>query len=453
MKRKNCRISENTPAEYRSGPCENNPAGRLRGTDPNRNYGGLWGGAGASTDWSDDTYRGDGPFSEPEIQNVHELAQSRQVTNLITNHTYSNLVLRVPGVADMGFPPEEPQYRALGQRMTDHNRYQNIPGFMLYDTTGATEDWTFWTGGAYSFTFEIGPNEFHPPYETGVVAEYLGRAPAAGAGAGGNQAAYYEMLDATADSAYHSVIRGRAPRGHTLEISKEFLTATSPIWQDDLGENIAAPIRFPDFLRSEYRARGGSFEWHVNPSTRPVVSGRYGREPTGPPQDTVTLPNPPGIPGENQDYPNPPDEPNEVIPFTVQGPEDGVDNGKLTVHIEWTDPNVDWDVYVYRVNADGTREPATSSASFGDIDEDAILFDPPPGNYEAVVINWDGGDTDDWTLAEARFDSPTPAIAGEKESWTLSCRGPGGRLRASRQVTVDRGQGVDVGNACRQDKR
>ncbi len=108
MKRKNCKQSVNTPEEYRGGTCNDNPAGRLRGTDLNRNYGGLWGGAGASTDWSDDTYRGDGPFSEPETQNIHELAQSRQITNLITNHTYSNLVLRPPGVAEMGFPLEEP---------------------------------------------------------------------------------------------------------------------------------------------------------------------------------------------------------------------------------------------------------------------------------------------------------------------------------------------------------
>ena len=53
MKRKNCRISADTPDQYVGGVCAENPAGRLRGTDPNRNYGGLWGGAGASTAWSD----------------------------------------------------------------------------------------------------------------------------------------------------------------------------------------------------------------------------------------------------------------------------------------------------------------------------------------------------------------------------------------------------------------
>ncbi len=157
--------------------------------------------------------------------------QNRQVTNLITNHTYSNLVLRPPGVADMGFPHEEPAYKELGARMAGHNGYRNIPSFMLYDTTGGTEDWTFWTAGGLGFTFEIGPNEFHPPYETGVEAEYLGRAPAAGAGKGGNRAAYYEMLESAANQSHHSVLTGEAPDGWTLKLHKRFLTSTSPVWR------------------------------------------------------------------------------------------------------------------------------------------------------------------------------------------------------------------------------
>jgi hypothetical protein len=48
MKRKNCRVSSSTPSKYTRGSCDDNKAGSLRGTDPNRNYGGLWGGSGAS---------------------------------------------------------------------------------------------------------------------------------------------------------------------------------------------------------------------------------------------------------------------------------------------------------------------------------------------------------------------------------------------------------------------
>ena len=73
------------------------PGGYGIGVDLNRNYGGGWGGAGAADVAADPTYRGAGPFSEPETQAVRELISSRQVTTLITNHTFGNLVLRPPG--------------------------------------------------------------------------------------------------------------------------------------------------------------------------------------------------------------------------------------------------------------------------------------------------------------------------------------------------------------------
>jgi hypothetical protein len=449
MKRKTCAVSRNTPSKYAKGTCDDNKAGRLRGTDPNRNYGGLWGGSGASTVWSDDTYRGDGPFSEPEVQNIRELISSRQVTNLITNHTFSNLVLRPPGVASFGFPLEEPAYKALGASLAAHNGYSNLPGFGLYDTTGATEDWSFWSTGGLAFTFEIGGTDFHPAFRDAVEAEYLGRSPAAGAGKGGNREAYYTMLEATADRSLHSQIDGSAPAGSTLRISKSFQTATSPVWQDDFGNSVGDPRLFTDTLTSELRAPGGSFTWNVNPSTRPVVAGRHGRDATGPPQDPISLPNPPGVPAENTVYP--PDGPTEEIPFTVKGTGDGVDNGWMTVHIEWGSPDTDWDVYVIGPNGD----IVTQSASFGDTTEDATLFDPPPGQYKAVVVNYDQvmNAPDDWFGGKVTFRSPDPQVeTGVKEAWTLTCTDARGRLQASRRVVVDRGAVAHVGNACQSPK-
>ena len=373
MKRKNCRISANTPAQYTTGTCADNPAGRLRGTDPNRNYGGIWGGAGASTNWSDDTYRGDAPFSEPEIQNIRELQSTRSITNLITNHTFSNLVLRPPGVADFGAPLEEPQYKALGARMASHNGYANIPSYGLYDTTGGTEDWTFWTAGSLGFTFEIGTIGFHPPYNNGVVDEYLGRGQTAGSGKGGNREAYYEMLAVhRATQSLHSVIAGSAPSGSELKISKTVTTETSPVWNNDYGTDIGPVRTFQDTLEYSMKTDGSSFEWNVNPSTRPVVAGRDGRPATGPPQADLTFANPAGQPAENTG-----DQlagAHEEFSFDVQGPP-AVDNGRMTVHIDWANPDTDWDVYVY--NAAG--QLVTQSASFGDTTEDAILMDPPAG--------------------------------------------------------------------------
>jgi hypothetical protein len=445
MKRKNCGVPANTPNRFARGACDDNAAGRLRGTDPNRNYGGLWGGGGASVHWADDTYRGDGPFSEPEVQNIRELIASRQVTNLITNHSYSNLVLRPPGTADFGFPLEEPLYRALGDSLAARNGYSSGPGFGLYDTTGTTEDWSFWATGGLGFTFEIGGEDFHPPFGTGVESEYLGLAPAAGAGRGGNREAFFTMLEATADASLHSVIEGTAPPGSRLRLSKTFQTATSPVWRDDLGTSIGDPLRFTDTLTSELRPAGGAFAWHVNPSTRPLVAGRHGRDATGPPQERIDLANPPGIPATNPDYP--PGGPVEELPFRVNGPADSVDNGRMSVHLEWSSPDTDWDLYV--LGPDG--EVVAQSTGFGDNTEDATVFDPPPGEYRLHVVNYDQvmHRPDDWFDAHVTFRSPAARIeTGAKESWTLTCTDARGRVQATRQVVVDRGARARVGAAC-----
>ncbi|GAA4415233.1 M14 family zinc carboxypeptidase [Actinokineospora soli] len=441
MKRKNCNVAD-SPENMRTGTCAANPGGRLRGTDPNRNYAGFWGGAGASTTWSSDTFRGSGPFSEPETRNIRSLVSTRQVTNLITLHTYSNLVLRVPGVADVRPPLDEPAYKALGDLMASRNGYVSQPSWQLYDTTGSTEDWSYFATGGWGFTFEVGPNEFHPPFQDGVVAEYAGLAPAAGAGRGGNRAAFLDMLANAADPAAHSTLIGSAPRGHTLQLRKTFQTPTSPVRQPD--GSIGSPLYVTDTLTSELAATGGRFAWAVNPSTRPFVAGRYGRNPQGPAQQPITLANPPGVPAENTDFPN--DMTGEVIPFRVDGLP-AVDNGKLTVSVKWGTPNTDWDLYIL----DASGAVVASSANGGTNTESAVMFDPPAGDYRAVMVNYEQADpaaTDDWSDLRVDFASPLPPIYGPKEPYTLTCSDKRGRLVGIAEVFVDRGQTVDVGDVC-----
>ena len=115
--------------------------------------------------------------------------------------------------------------------------------------------------------------------------------------------------------------------------------------------------------------------------------------------------------------------------------------------MQWPDPAVDWDVYVY----DAQGRQVASAASLAD-PEVAMLIDPVPGTYTVELVNYEGGETSDWT-GEVVFGSPTPAsYTGVKESWTLSCSTTDGRVVSSKQVVVDRGQSVDVGNACKRDK-
>ncbi len=441
MKRKNCNPAD-SPEQFRTGICSANPAGRLRGTDLNRNYGGFWGGPGASTNWSSDTYRGSAPFSEPEVKAVRSLVSNRQVTNLITNHTFSNLILRPPGLADARAPEEEPLIKALGDKMASRNGYASQQGFQLYDTTGTTEDWSYWITGGLGYTFEIGPDSFHPAYEAGVVNEYLGLGEAAGAGTGGNQAAYYDMLEATIAATHHATLVGTAPRGWTLRVHKEFQTPTSPVIQPDGTTGDA--ILYSDTLDSTMKATGGAFSWAVNPSTRPYVAGRFGRHPTGPPQAPATLPNPAGQPAENQG--DPLGGAHEEVPFTIAGPPD-VDNGSATIHIEWGSTDTDWDLYI--VDEAGTI--VAQSAAGGTSEENAVMRDPLPGNYKAILVNYDqveGQPYDDWSGGSVTFASPLPPTAGVKEAWTLTCERPDGSIASVRQVIVDRGQTADLGNVC-----
>jgi hypothetical protein len=439
MKRKNCSVSEFTPAQYLGGTCADNPAGRLRGTDLNRNYPGFWGGNGASPIWSDDTYRGDGPGSEPETDALRKLISKRQVTNLITNHTYSNLVLRPPSLFSTGYTPDEEVYRELGERMTAHNDYTNQASFQLYDTSGSLEDWSYWNTGGFGFTFEISPDGFHEAFEDAVVAEYVGLPPAEGAGQGGNRAAYYEMADATVDRSMHSVIKGRAPKGTLLRISKEFTTQTSPVIQPD--GSVTEPLEYTDNLVSSFRPSGGWFSWDVNPSTRPLVAGRWGRDAVAPVQEGYDVANPPGVPAEGED---------EAITFTVGGLPD-YDNFTADLIVDWPGEDgetVDWDVYVY----DEEGEFVAQAASLAN-PEIARLVLPEAGEYTAYIENYQGGTEEtDWTARVEFTPPPEEIVTGIKESWKLTCH-RGGRMIGSREVIVDRGEVANLGQACRTPKR
>jgi hypothetical protein len=115
------------------------------------------------------------------------------------------------------------------------------------------------------------------------------------------------------------------------------------------------------------------------------------------------------------------------------------------VHIEWSNPANDWDLYL--LNESGAI--VGQSAAFGDATEDAALLDPVPGKYTAVIVSYDqvSRQLDDWT-GEIRFAGPTPTTFGPKESWTLRCETPANTSK-TQQVVVDREQAIDLGQtAC-----
>ena len=410
-KRKNCRVADGvTPTPPGACDAAASPGGFGIGVDPNRNYGGFWGGPGASDLFAHATYRGEGPFSEPETQNVRELVSSEQVTTLISNHTFSNLVLRPPGLRSQGDTPDETVYADLGARMAAQSGYTNQHSYQLYDTTGTTEDWSYYATGGLGFTFEIG-EEFHPPYPK-VVDAYLGAGEFAGKG---NREAYLLALESTADRAMHSLISGKAPGGAVLRIRKEFAT---PTWSGSFTDRLSSSMTVP---------ANGSFTWHVNPSTRPLVmkhrlevlSGTPTREETFTPSQAL-------LPTQYEDK-----------EFVVT--ETGQD--LLQVTLDWPTPD-DYDLEVYYREADGSLTRVASSGNFVAEKEVATVDAPQPGTYVLRVINF-ASVSPDWTMTAGLYNTESTIVGdGLVENWTLTCERPDGTVLQTVPVVVDRGQQV-----------
>jgi murein tripeptide amidase MpaA len=420
-KRKNCRVidGQDTPDGTCAAFSATSPGGFGIGTDLNRNYGGLWGGPGASETFADPTYRGAGPFSEPETRNVRDLISNRQVTMMISNHTFSNLVLRPNGVnpttigpdgLPVGDAPDEQALKALGAQMTAQNGYANIHGWELYDTTGTTEDWSYNATGGFGYTFEIGPNEFHPPFAQ-VVDEYLGAGEYAGKG---NREAYLLAFENAVDRTSHSVIAGRAPSGATLRLRKEFST---PTWSP--GDD------FTDSIESTMVTSGKTFTWDVNPSTRPIVQSRLikllAEEPTRTETFTGTPP-----PAGSVDH-----------EFVVTE----TDQEIMQVTLDWPTPD-DLDLEVYRKHADGSLSLVGSSGNFVGEKEKVTLNAPTPGTYVIRVVNF-ASITPTYTAEAALYDATEQLTAPLVEAYTLTCEQDGQVLQTV-PVVVDRGQQVKV---------
>jgi hypothetical protein len=114
------------------------------GVDLNRNYGYQWGydNLGSSPSPSSSTYRGTGPFSEPETEHVRNFIISRNFTIIHNFHTYSNLELWPYGY-DRFFTDEEDFFRYLCDSMTMFNGYTPEISWTLYPTNGSADDWAW----------------------------------------------------------------------------------------------------------------------------------------------------------------------------------------------------------------------------------------------------------------------------------------------------------------------
>jgi hypothetical protein len=469
-RRKNCRL----PDDSEAGNCTTSAGLAENGVDPNRNYGGLWGGPGADpSNPLVQTYRGPGPFSEPETRNIQALVSSNQVMTLITNHTTAGLVLRAPGLAALGDPIDENRgYKALGDDMARHNGYFSQKGWELYDTTGTTEDWSYNATGGFGFTFEIycgAPNyttgdcddpAFHPLYDT-MVKEWTGENPMAdhttdpGPNAGfdgqGNREAYYIAAESTLNEQRHSVLEGSGPPGATLRLTKAFKTETFPQPPDD------QPLLVDDRLETVYDiGSDGRVRWHVNPSTRPIVAKDTGVQDAGeasPPQSQTG-----GVAGSSTTEDDPDD--GAAVPGDDSNDDDTVsyndhpitvpatgDNASMSVRVSWTSLSGDWDIKLYEdTNSDGksqSTEPVVSTSQTGpsNIEEVSANGTPrlPGGKKYVLRVNNFAATAADNYDVDITFEAPPPFKPAQVESYTLTCE-QSGRTLGTQQVQIDRGQ-------------
>ena len=263
-RRKNCRPF---PGEAQR-PCSE--LDTEAGVDLNRNYGYFFGATGTEGIASSELYRGPAGFSEPESENVRLFTRRLQPTVVLTHHTYSEegQWLRQPSLDPAILPgeitPDEAEFTAIGDSMATATGWASLPAFQLYPTAGATDDWNYHAQGAIAFTSEGRGPDFHSFFDQMVRNEWPGMKEAI-------------LRAAEASAREGSRIRGEAPPGSTLRITKRF---SIPVCQGftETDQCVSPTPTIPEILSSEMVVpASGEFSWRVNPSSRPQVPGETWR--------------------------------------------------------------------------------------------------------------------------------------------------------------------------------
>jgi len=271
------------------------PTSTSQGVDMNRNYPLGWGSnIGVSF-----AQRGKGPGSEPEVQNTMSIIASHQVTALITAHTNERAIFYPPFDLNAGDTPElNTGYKALAQAMlaATNNGYTNTRDSAHdYETSGETNDWSYYATRGFGFTQElIGPvsgcPQALPNYLNCTTADFTGHAGPTSTAAQTStfeghavRDAWWTVLVYASLPAGHSVITGSAVPGATLKITKDFTLYTAPVKQNTTPATTTAPIPVPTHLESSMTVPAdGKFSWGVNPSVRPQSAYYADGEHTGP---------------------------------------------------------------------------------------------------------------------------------------------------------------------------
>ncbi|HRX85691.1 MAG TPA: M14 family metallocarboxypeptidase, partial [Phycisphaerae bacterium] len=148
----------------------------IYGVDLNRNWGVGWGGPGASSSPSDETYRGPSAFSEPETQAMRDFMIAHpEIRAHMDYHSYSELILWPNGYTSAEPPqPDRDVFYNVGYRMQEliqsvHGVYYEAGPIYstIYPASGGSCDWSYGAEGIFGFSIELrpGPNDFSPGFE------------------------------------------------------------------------------------------------------------------------------------------------------------------------------------------------------------------------------------------------------------------------------------------------
>jgi hypothetical protein len=115
------------------------------GVDLNRNFGYMWGydDEGSSADCRKDTYRGAGPFSEPETRVLRDFVNSRSFVMCLDNHAYGRWLI-YPWSYDFLYTPRYRLYVSMAESMAVLNGHRAGTSWeLLYLMNGASIDWEY----------------------------------------------------------------------------------------------------------------------------------------------------------------------------------------------------------------------------------------------------------------------------------------------------------------------
>ena len=141
--------------------------GNVQGVDLNRNYGFQWGidDIGSSANPANQTYRGPGPFSEPETQAVAYFMNNREIQITLNYHTFGNLLIHPWGYNDQ-LTVDDQTFKSFAKAMTKQNKYFYGTGSETvgYITNGDSDDWMYGEQDTkpkvFVLTPEAGPPDF-----------------------------------------------------------------------------------------------------------------------------------------------------------------------------------------------------------------------------------------------------------------------------------------------------